>query len=186
MNEIAADLSGTIVSVNLNAANDFTKTTMPSITLIPGLGVEGDAHAGATVQHRSRVARDPDQPNLRQVHFIASELLDEVNALGHDVHPGDLGENVTTAGIDLVGLPVGALLRLGDNALVAITGLRNPCKQIEAFGTGLLKMMYVDADGKKRGRTGVMGVVVAGGVVRQGDAIAVRAPAGVPTPLEIV
>lgn len=180
------DVTGTVVAVNRSNVHEFSKSSMPSIELVAGLGVEDDAHQGAAVRHRSRVARDPDQPNLRQVHLIASELLDEVSEGGPRVAPGALGENVTTAGLDLVGLPVGAMLRLGPTALVAITGLRNPCKQIEGFGPGLLKRMFVERDGVKIGRTGVMGVVVAGGVVRPGDAIAVRYPAGPPAPLERV
>jgi MOSC domain-containing protein YiiM len=194
------DLTGSVVAVHRKATYEFSKDTVESITLIAGLGVEDDAHLGATVQHRSRVAADPTQPNLRQVHLIMSELLDEVNAAGHSVVPGQLGENVTTAGIDLIGLPVGAMLRLGDTALVSITGLRNPCPQIKSVGDGVLEMMFVEQpsdsdDGdegadaatiRKVGRTGVMGVVVAGGVVRAGDPIAVRYPAGALTPLERV
>jgi MOSC domain-containing protein YiiM len=186
MTQIRADLSGTVVAVHRMDTYSFSKQTVDSIALIAGLGVEGDAHLGATVQHRSRVKRDPSQPNLRQVHLITSELLDEVGAAGHEVPPGALGENITTAGIDLVGLPVGAMLRLGDTALVAITGLRNPCGQIEGLSTGLLKKMFADDSGIKVGRTGVMGVVVAGGLVRTGDPIEVRFPAGALAPLEKV
>lgn len=194
MSEPAPDLTGTVVAVHRAATYDFSKTTTPTINLIAGLGVEDDAHLGATVQHRSRIARDPNQPNLRQVHLIMSELLTEVNAHGHDVHPGALGENITTAGIDLIGLPVGTMLRLGQHALIAITGLRNPCKQIEAFDAGLLKQMFIpdpngakpDDPSRKIGRTGVMAVVVTGGEVRSGDTIAARFPAGTLTPLERV
>ncbi len=186
MAETQPDATGTVVAVSRNRSHEFSKSAVPAIELVAGLGVDDDAHAGAAVRHRSRVAQDPDQPNLRQVHLIASELLDEVNGHGHGVEPGMLGENITTSGLDLVGLPVGAMLRLGATALVAITGLRNPCKQIEAFDRGLLEKMFVDHDGRKVGRTGVMGVVVAGGVVRPGDPIAVRYPAGTLTPLERV
>ncbi|NND74819.1 MAG: MOSC domain-containing protein [Ilumatobacter sp.] len=181
----APDATGTVVAVHRTPTHEFSKSTRPTIELIAGVGVADDAHAGATVRHRSRVAKDPDQPNLRQVHLVMSELLDEVNAAGHTVVPGQLGENVTTSGIDLIGLPVGAILRLGPTALVAITGLRNPCPQIKSVGEGVLKMMFVEDDsGRKVGRTGVMGVVVAGGTVQPDDTIDVRCPAGAFTALE--
>lgn len=181
------DLTGRVVAVHAASDYQFSKDTTPSIELVAGLGVVGDAHFGSTVQHRSRVARDASQPNLRQVHLVMSELLDEVNAAGHDVQPGQLGENVTTAGIDLIDLPVGTVLRLGDDELVAVTGLRNPCKQIEGFGAGLLKKMFIDGpDGRKIGRTGAMSVVLAGGAVHAGDTIEARFPAGAHTPLEKV
>lgn len=185
------DASGSVVAVHRSDEHTFSKPTVEAITLVPGLGVEGDAHFGAQVRHRSRVAADPTQPNLRQVHLVMSELLDEVAAAGHDISPGRLGENVTTSGLDLIALPVGSMLRLGDTALVALTGLRNPCKQIRSVGDGALKMMFVDGErygrpGEQVGRTGVMGVVVAGGTVRAGDPIAVRFPAGSPTPMQRV
>ncbi len=189
--ESKADEIGSVVAVHRAADYQFSKDTAPSINLIAGLGVEGDAHLGATVQHRSRVARDPSQPNLRQVHLVMSELLDEVRAAGHEISEGQLGENITTAGIDLIGLPVGSLLRLGDDALVALTGLRNPCPQIRDVGDGVLDMMFVDGarygrPNKKVGRTGVMGVVLTPGPVSAGDPIAVRYPAGQHTPMERV
>jgi MOSC domain-containing protein YiiM len=156
----------------------FSKLPVPEIRLLEGLGVEGDAHAGVLVQHRSRVRRDPSQPNLRQVHLIHAELLDEVADSGHHVKAGDLGENVTTRGIDLLGLPVGTLLRLGAEAEVRVTGLRNPCVQIEAFDNGLLQQVVGrDADGSVVRRAGVMAVVTTGGLVRQGDPIEVELPA---------
>ncbi|MDR6972013.1 MOSC domain-containing protein [Leifsonia shinshuensis] len=165
-----------VTSVNRDDEHRFSKQPRPSITLITGLGVEGDAHFGATVQHRSRVRRDPTQPNLRQVHLIQAELFDEVTP---DVEPGQLGENVTTEGIDLLGLPRGARLRLGDEAVVEVTGLRNPCVQIDRFQPGLLKQVVgTDADGATVRRAGVMGVVLSGGVVRPGDAIGVELPDG--------
>ena len=159
---------------------------MSSITLVAGLGVEGDAHIGARVKHRSRVERDPLQPNLRQVHLIASELLDEVNGKGYEVAPGDLGENITTAGLDLISLPVGTSIRIGD-AVLALTGLRNPCPQIKNFGHGLQSEM-IDRDdrGNLILKTGVMAVVVRGGIVSGGDEILVAAPAGEPMPMEKV
>ena len=187
----APDITGSVVAVHRSAEHTFSKANVADITLIAGLGVEGDAHQGAQVKHRSRVAADPTQPNLRQVHLVMSELLDEVRAAGHEIETGSLGENVTTSGIDLIGLPVGSLLRLGHTALVALTGLRNPCPQIRNIGDGALKMMFVDGErygrpGERVGRTGVMGVVVAGGTVAAGDPIAVRYPAGVLTPMQKV
>ncbi len=185
------DLIGSVVGVHRSATHTFAKEPVDVINLLPGLGVDGDAHLGAQVKHRSRVAVDPTQPNLRQVHLVMSELLDEVRAAGHSIEPGHLGENVTTTGIDLIGLPVGSVLRLGDTALVALTGLRNPCKQIKGIGDGVLKMMFVDGEqygraGEQVGRTGVMGVVLAGGTVRTNDPIAVRFPAGQLTPMQKV
>lgn len=162
----------------------FSKPSVEDITLLAGLGVEGDAHMGARVKHRSRVARDPDQPNLRQVHLVASELLDEVNAKGYEVEPGALGENITTVGLDLIRLPVGTTLRIGD-ALLALTGLRNPCPQIRDLGEGLQsEMIGRDDDGRLLLKTGVMSVVVAGGVVRPGDGIQVAFPPGDPVRME--
>ena len=185
------DLSGSVLAVHRSGEHTFSKQTVDAVTLLPGLGVDGDAHLGARVKHRSRVAADPNQPNLRQIHLVMSELLDEVVEAGHQVVPGQLGENVTTTGLDLVGLPVGSMLRLGDTALVALTGLRNPCKQIRSVGDGGLKMMFVDGErygrpGEQVGRTGVMGVVVAGGLIRSGDPIEVRYPAGALTPMQKV
>ncbi len=187
----SSDLSGSVLAVHCSGEHSFSKQTVDTVTLLPGLGVQGDAHLGPRVKHRSRVAADPNQPNLRQIHLVMSELLDEVVEAGHQVAPGQLGENVTTPGLDLIGLPVGSMLRLGDTALVALTGLRNPCKQIRSIGDGVLKMMFVDGGrygrpGEQVGRTGVMGVVVAGGVVRSGDPVKVRYPAGVLTPMQKV
>jgi len=184
-----ADQVGTVVAVHRAPKYQFSKDTAPSIHLLAGLGVEGDAHLGATVKHRSRVAKDPNQPNLRQVHLVMSELLDEVRAAGHEIREGQLGENITTSGIDMVALPVGSVLRIGDDALVALTGLRNPCKQIRDVGDGVLKMMFVDGErygrpGEQVGRTGVMGVVLNAGEVKSGDAITVRYPAGPHTPMK--
>ncbi len=155
------------------------------MTLIAGIGVEGDAHAGATVRHRSRVAADPTQPNLRQVHLLGGEALDALAAAGFAVGPGDLGENVTTEGLDLHALPVGTVLRLGERALVALTGERNPCGQIDGFAPGLRDAVRPPRPDGTRGRAaGVMAVVVLGGVVRAGDAIEVALPPGPPVPLD--
>ncbi len=165
-------MSARIVAVCAHPTHAFSKGTRESITLLAGLGVEGDAHCGVTVKHRSRVAQDPTQPNLRQVHLMHTELHDELNARGFQVAPGDLGENVTTRGIDLLGLPVGTRLHLGDAAVVEVTGLRNPCVQLDHFQKGLLAAVLDRApDGSLIRRSGVMAVVVSGGVVRAGDAI---------------
>ncbi|MDM7888707.1 MOSC domain-containing protein [Curtobacterium sp. RHCJP20] len=175
---------GRIVAVARDTEHRFSKPVVEEITLVAGWGVEGDAHAGTTVQHRSRVARDPSQPNLRQVHLLHAEVFDEVAAAGHVVVPGDMGENVTTRGVDLLGLPTGALLHLGDEACVRVTGLRNPCQQINDFDPGLLRAVLGRAeDGTVERKGGVMGVVVTGGVVRAGDAVRVELPAGEPQPL---
>jgi MOSC domain-containing protein YiiM len=159
----------------------FSKETVPSITLVADFGVEGDAHAGATVKHRSRVRREPEQPNLRQVHLVHAELLSEL-----DVEPGALGENVTTSGVDLLNLSAGTRLHLGPDAVVEVTGLRNPCRQIDHFRAGLLARVLVQQpDGSYQRRVGVMSVVLAGGEVRAGDAVVVEAPA-VHVPLAVV
>ncbi|MFJ7209718.1 MOSC domain-containing protein [Streptomyces sp. NPDC098789] len=169
--------TGLVTAVNSNDVYSFTKPTRESITLLAGLGVEGDVHAGVTVKHRSRVAQDPTQPNLRQVHLIHRELFDEVAREGFEVAPGQLGENVTTEGIDLLGLPTGALLRFGEGAVVEVTGLRNPCLQIDAFQQGLLKQVVGrDETGRVVRKAGVMGVVREGGTIRPGDAISVTLP----------
>lgn len=173
-----------VVAVHLSPDHGFSKATTRSIELLAGLGVDGDAHMGARVTHRSRVAADPTQPNLRQVHLIASELLGEVNAKGYTVAPGDLGENITTAGLDLISLPVGTTMRIGDT-VIALTGLRNPCVQIGAFADGLQgEMLGRDDDGKLVRKTGVMAVVLRGGTVSAGDPIEVAMPAGQPIPME--
>ncbi|MDF0375904.1 MOSC domain-containing protein [Streptomyces sp. KA12] len=165
----------------------FTKPNRDSVTLLTGLGVEGDVHAGVTVKHRSRVAQDPTQPNLRQVHLIHQELFAELRQAGFEVSPGDLGENITTAGIDLLGLPVGTLLHLGDEAVVEVTGLRNPCLQIDTFQAGLLKQVVGRADdGTIVRKAGIMSVVRTGGVVRPGDVIKAVLPVGPHRPLERV
>ncbi|WP_405882597.1 MOSC domain-containing protein [Streptomyces sp. NBC_01136] len=187
-------MGGTVTAVSSNGTYSFTKPNRESITLLAGLGVEGDVHAGVTVKHRFRMEKDPSQVNLRQVHLMHEELFDELRERGFTVAPGELGENVTTRGVDLLGLPVGALLRLGDEAVVEITGLRNPCAQIDNFQKGLLKQVVGrhgsgDGDGDGRGavhKSGVMSVVREGGVVRPGDSIEVELPVGPHRPLEIV
>jgi MOSC domain-containing protein YiiM len=155
--------------------------------LVAGHGVDGDAHAGALVKHRSRVARDPSQPNLRQVHLIHAELHDELRLRGFALEPGQMGENVTTRGIDLLGLPTGARLWLGDQALIEVAGLRNPCTQLDGIQPGLMKaVLDRDAQGNLVRKAGVMGIVLAGGEVRTGDAIRVELPAGPHRPLSPV
>jgi len=173
-----------VTAVSTSPVHGIGKVLRPEVRLVAGLGVEGDAHAGATVRHRSRVRRDPVQPNLRQVHLIAAELHDELAAAGFPVAAGELGENVTTRGLDLVGLPRGATLRLGDEAVVEVTGLRNPCGQIDGLHRGLRRAVAGrDAQGDVVLRGGVMAVVVAGGVVRAGDAVEVSLPPGGHVPL---
>jgi len=180
-------LSAVVVSVSRDPEHRFSKPSQESITLLEGLGVEGDAHLGKTVQHRSRVAADPSQPNLRQVHLIHSELFAEVAEAGFDLRPGDLGENVTTAGIDLLALPRGARLHIGAEAVVEITGLRNPCAQINAFQPELLKTMVGhDDEGRVFRKAGIMGVVLNSGVVRPGDTIKVTLPPKPHQPLDRV
>jgi len=171
-------MTATVISVSGAPGHRFSKPIQASIRLLKGLGVEGDAHCGERVKHRSRVAVDPTQPNLRQVHLLHAELLDELNAAGFDVAPGQMGENVLTRGLDLLALPVGSRLRLGTGALVEITGLRNPCAQIETFRPGLLAaVLGRDAQGRVVRKAGIMGIVLEGGAVAPGDAIAVTLPA---------
>ncbi|MES3000121.1 MAG: MOSC domain-containing protein [Pseudomonadota bacterium] len=160
-----------VVAVHRSSSHSFTKFAEDEIVLVEGLGVQGDAHSGRTVKHRSRVARNPGQPNLRQVHLLHAELFDELMAAGFAVWPGDMGENITTRGIDLLGLPTGARLRIGE-ALIEVTGLRNPCSQIDRFQRGLMQaVLGRDEHGALVRKAGVMGVVISGGAVRAGDAI---------------
>ena len=176
----------TVVAVHRSRRHEFSKQASDEIVLIEGIGVEGDSHAGVTVQHRSRVRFTPRALNLRQVHLIHSELFDEVAADGFAVQPGDLGENVTTRGIDLLALPTGTLLRLGEEAVVEVTGLRNPCVQIDRFQPGLMKRLTPPTEDGFARLAGVMSIVLAGGTVRAGDPIVVQLPAGERRPLEPV
>ena len=163
-----------VIAVAADGTHRFSKPVRAAIELVAGLGVRGDAHAGVTVQHRSRIARTPDAPNLRQVHLIQAELFDALAARGFAVAPGDLGENVTVRGIDLLGLGRGTVLALGEDALVRVTGLRNPCRQIDRFQVGLMAAtLDRDAGGALVRKAGVMAVVTAGGVVRAGDRVRV-------------
>jgi MOSC domain-containing protein YiiM len=168
---------GRVVSVNASAGHTLRKPGHERIRLLEGLGVEGDAHMGATVKHRSRVRRDPTPPNLRQVHLMHAELHDELRRRGFAVGPGEMGENLTTRGVDLLGLPAGARLRLGPAAVVEVTGLRHPCRQLDDLAEGLMAaVLDRDADGALVRKAGVMAVVVEGGEVRPGDAISVELP----------
>ena len=176
-----------VTAVSRAPRHEFSKPAVDRIRLLEGLGVEGDAHAGTTVKHRSRVARDPHQPNLRQVHLIHAELHDELRGAGFEVAPGLMGENITTRGVDLLGLPTGARLRLGEEAIVEVTGLRNPCAQLDGIQPGLMAaVLDRDERGNLVRKAGVMAVVVAGGLVRTGDAVSVELPAAPHRPLEPV
>jgi MOSC domain-containing protein YiiM len=164
----------TVVAVHRNAVHGFRKFAEDGIVLVEGLGVEGDAHSGRTVKHRSRVARDPGQPNLRQVHLMQAELFDELVAAGFTVWPGEMGENITTRGIDLLGLSAGTRLRIG-SAVVEVTGLRNPCSQIDRFQPGLTAaVLGRDAQGGLVRKAGVMAVVTTTGEVRPGDPVRIE------------
>ncbi|HLU53544.1 MAG TPA: MOSC domain-containing protein [Acidimicrobiia bacterium] len=176
-----------VVAVSSDESHNFSKEQRPSIRLLEGLGVEGDAHMGTSVKHRSRVAKDPTRPNLRQVHLIHSELFDELRAAGFRVGPGDMGENVTTRGVDLLSLPAGTRLHLGPEAVVEVTGLRNPCRQLDDFQTGLMAaVLDRDPDGNLIRKAGIMGIVVRGGIVRPGDPIRIVEPAHPHRPLQPV
>jgi MOSC domain-containing protein YiiM len=178
---------GEVVAVCFSPTHSFGKLQADFIRLLAGLGVEGDVHLGQTVQHRSRVAADPTQPNLRQVHLIHAELHDELRAAGYEVSAGQMGENVTTHGVDLLGLPVGTRLRLGAEAVVEITGLRNPCAQLDAFRPGLMAaVLGRDESGRLVRKAGIMGVVLVGGMVRPGDAVVIELPPPPHRPLDRV
>ena len=178
---------GSVLAVSISPRHTVRKTNQLTIFLVVGRGVEGDAHSGTTVKHRSRVAKTPEAPNLRQVHLIHSELHDELRAHGFNVAPGDMGENITTSGIDLLGLPEGTRLRIGSSAIVELTGLRNPCTQLNSIQPGLMKATLArDGEGALIRKAGVMAVVVAGGEVQPHDTIRVEHPAGPHRPLKPV
>jgi MOSC domain-containing protein YiiM len=180
-------MSPHVLAVHLSPGHHFSKQAAPSITLLAGLGVQGDAHCGALVKHRSRVLRDPTQPNLRQVHLLQSELFEALAGRGHAVRPGDVGENITTRGIDLLALPTDTELQIGPEAVVCITGLRNPCAQIDRFQSGLMAaVLDRTAQGELVRKAGVMAVVLRGGVVAPQDRIQIRLPAGPHAPLRPV
>jgi MOSC domain-containing protein YiiM len=176
--------NASVIAISRSPTHSFSKGNVESIRLLTGLGIEGDAHAGETVKHRSRVKADPTQANLRQVHLIHAELFDELSAKGFSVAPGEMGENITTRGIDLLSLPVGTRLHIGASALVEVTGLRNPCVQIDRFQKGLMKaVLDRDTEGNLVRKSGVMGIVLAGGEVCVGDAISITLPAEPHRPL---
>jgi MOSC domain-containing protein YiiM len=177
MSDEGARSVGTVVAVARHAVHAFSKPCVARIELVAGHGVEGDAHAGVTVKHRSRVRQDPTQPNLRQIHLIHAELIDELQAAGFRVFPGAMGENVTTRGLDLLSLPVDACLCFDGGARVRLTGLRNPCKQLDGYQQGLTAaVLDRDPEGRLVRKAGVMGVVVVGGPVMPGSRIRVELP----------
>lgn len=168
---------GEVVSVSRSATHSFSKPAREFIRLIAGFGVEGDSHAGETVKHRSRVRADPKQPNLRQVHLIHAELHDELNSAGFSVEAGKMGENITTRGVDLLSFPVGTLLHLGAEAVVEVTGLRNPCRQLDGLQPGLMAAVLERTEsGELIRKAGIMAIVREGGEVRAGDSILVELP----------
>jgi MOSC domain-containing protein YiiM len=177
-------VTGTVIAVCRSRGHHFSKRRELSVRLVAGQGVDGDAHSGTTVKHRSRVRVDPTQPNLRQVHLIHAELFDQLAEQGFRVGPGDMGENITTHGVDLLALPTDTLLRIGADVVLRLTGLRNPCKQIDDFQKGLMAAVLGKApDGSLIRKSGVMAVVLQGGEVLPGDAIAVEIPSGEPRAL---
>ena len=169
-------MSARVLAVHRSDSHSFSKPSHESITLLEGIGVEGDAHAGVTVKHRSRVAKNASTPNLRQVHLMHQELFDDLAEVGHTVRPGELGENITTVGLDLLALPVGTRLAIGE-AVITLTGLRNPCNQINDFQPGLLKQVLRQGDdGEVIRLAGVMGMVSRGGIVSPGAQITLELP----------
>jgi MOSC domain-containing protein YiiM len=176
-----------VVAVSRSAGYTFSKPNQASIRLLAGLGVEDDAHLGTTVRHRFDMRRDPTKPNLRQVHLIHAELFDTLQSAGFVLAPGDIGENVLTRGVHLLGLPVGTRLRLGSSAVVEVTGLRNPCRQLDNFAPGLTATMIDrDAEGNLIRKAGIMGIVLTDGEVRAGDPIEVEMPSPPHRPLGVV
>ncbi len=177
-------MAGLVTAVARSATHSFGKPLTDTIRLVAGEGVEGDAHLGETVQHRSRVAVDPSQPNLRQVHLIHAELFEELAERGFPIRPGEMGENVTTRGIDLLGLSTGTRLQVGETVVLAVTGLRNPCRQLDAFRPNLMRaVLDRDAAGNLVRKAGIMAVVLAGGEIRAGDSIETAPPEGPRRPL---
>lgn len=179
--------SGSVISVSRDDRHGFSKPPTGSVRLIAGFGIEGDVHAGATTRHRYLVKKDPGRPNLTQVHLIGSELFDELADSGFTVSAGGLGENITTRGLDLLALPLGTRLHLGEEAIVEVTGLRSPCHLINTYQAGLMKaVLGKDARGRVIRKAGIMGVVAESGVVRPGDGIRVELPEGKHLPLGVV
>ena len=177
-------MSGVVKAVSRSAKHTFSKPNEERITLLAGHGVEGDAHAGKTVKHLSRILKFGNAPNLRQVHLIHQELFEELRAAGFAVSPGQMGENVTTAGVDLLNLPRGARLHLGDDAVIEVTGLRNPCRQLDKLQPGLMAATLArDIAGNLQRKAGIMGIVLSGGEVKNGDPIRIEFPSGPHEPL---
>ncbi|MFE0734268.1 MOSC domain-containing protein [Streptomyces sp. NPDC058855] len=181
-------MTGQVTAVSRNETYSFSKPPRESIRLLAGLGVEGDVHAGETIRHQFRMTYEPDLPNLRQVHLMHEELFGELARKGFEVSAGQLGENITTRGVDLLGLPTGALLRLGERAVLEVTGLRNPCAKINDFRPGLLGEVFAldPVSGDFTFKSGVMAVVRRGGTVRPGDCVEVENPPLPHRPLERV
>ena len=180
-------MEGIVTAVSRSATHTFCKEKQEAIRLVAGQGVEGDAHQGETVKHRSRVAQNPNQPNLRQVHLIHAELHEELQSRGFSVCAGDMGENITTSGVDLLRLPTGTRLHIGTSAVVEVTGLRNPCAQLDNFQAGLMNaVLDRDAEGNLIRKAGIMGIVLTRGDVRPGDSIRVELPPQPHLPLERV
>ncbi|MFI2782588.1 MOSC domain-containing protein [Streptomyces sp. ALB3] len=181
-------MAGRVTAVSSNGTYAFSKPNRESVTLLAGLGVEGDVHAGVTIRHQFRMTYEPDLPNLRQVHLMHEELFDELALKGYTVTPGRLGENITTRDVDLLGLPAGTLLHLGDQAVVEVTGLRNPCAKINDFRQGLLGEMFAldPVSDDFTFRSGIMSVVRHGGLVRPQDTVGIELPPGPHRPLERV
>ncbi|MFZ4543593.1 MAG: MOSC domain-containing protein [Saprospiraceae bacterium] len=176
-----------VVALSKSNSHTFNKFNCNSIRLLSGLGVEGDAHSGVTVKHRSRVAKNPDQPNLRQVHLIHTELFEELRAKGFSVRPGDMGENISTSGIDLLNLPKNTILKIGAEATIQITGLRNPCSQIDSIQKGLMKaVLDKDENGNLIRKAGIMAVVLVGGEIIVGDEISILLPQNKHEHLDVV
>jgi len=174
-------------SVNKSSKHTFSKKPAESIFLIEGEGVEGDAHKGVTVKHRSRVKADPTQPNLRQVHLIHNELISELHEKGFHVEPATIGENITTSGIDILSLPTDTVLHIGPQAKIKITGLRNPCAQLDHYQKGLMAaVLERDENGKLIRKAGIMAIVLKSGLVSKGDSIEVHLPPEPHRPLERV
>jgi len=176
-----------VLAVHCSATHTFSKSPQSAIRLLEGLGVEGDAHNGVTVKHRTLVRRDPTAPNLRQVHLIQCELFDELRPAGFTIVPGEIGENITTRGINLLALPTGTKLQVGSTALIQVTGLRNPCRQLDRHQTGLTgALLDREENGRLIRKAGIMGIIISAGEVRPGDSITVELPPEPHTPLDRV
>ena len=180
-------MNGRVVAVSLSPRHRFSKAPALSVRIVEGLGVEGDAHAGVTVRHRFKARFNPAAPNLRQVHLIQAELFEDLAAAGFDVGPGDLGENITTLGLDLLSLPTGTRLHIGPDVVVELTGLRTPCVLMDRFKPGLMAAaLDRDDQGRVVRKAGVMAVAVGGGTVAAGDTVRVELPPHPHRPLKPV